>query len=65
VREEEKILDDFARKKFQEFVKEKNPNNVWYEFSSYEIESINKIIIHYEYGYGDMEYKGKFDIIID
>jgi len=64
VKDHEKKLSEFAIEKFQEQFKDKPKtyDGSWRSFKKYEILADHIIRIHYQYGYGDMEFDDSFDV---
>lgn len=61
--EHDKILENFARKKFNEHHPDYARLPIW--FNEYEVMDENTIRVWYQYGGGEMEMDGHFDVKID
>ena len=60
VEEDDRILQNFAHDKFREKYPLSRDNPVW--FNGYKVQDANTIRVKYQYGGGDMEIDGHFDV---
>jgi len=63
IKEDDRILTKFAMGKFQEKYPISFTNHIWY--NGYEVIDENTIRVKYQYGGGDLEIDGHFDVKID
>lgn len=61
VREEDKLLYAFARKKYNERFPEILETG-WRAFDDYTVLDEDTLLVHYKYGIGDVEYEHSFTV---